>query len=175
MLFEVLMYPMGDEINWFRHEPTRKTGPAPPHRVGFGESSIKILQDGLYFYIGTEFIEASGASRPFKRFSQNFRRLSDAKRYYTKLTAKPAKKLEEFFYRCYPNLCEASNIERETILFDFRDTIVGFLEKRGYFDRGKTPITLIIKIENFVSDLIQQSLRRVNDIKNREEMGFGIP
>ena len=169
------MYIPGPKIKWFRRELSRKSGPTPPHRPGYGPTPLKILRDGELFYIGMEYVLANGASKPYKRFSQNFEQLTDAQKYYEKLTAKKIKKLKEFFYQYHPNLHEVSNVEREIILFDFRDVIVEFLEKRGYFERDKTPISLIIKIENFVSDLIQQSLQKSDLIKNREEMGFGIP
>ena len=98
-----------------------------------------------------------------------------SKGYYEKLSAKKAKGLNEVLHQRYPNLNEASSFEKEIILFDLRDLIINFLEKKGYFEPSKTPISLMIKIENFVHDLIQQSLHKAHDVQNKEEMGFGNP
>ena len=55
----------------------------------------------------------------------------------------------------------------------FRDACVNFLEEKGYFPHGKVPISMIIKIENFVCDLLHQAVSKARDIEMKDEVGFG--
>ena len=170
------MYTTGPKIKWFRRELPRKSGPVPPHRPGYGPSPVKILRDGQLFYVGIEYVLANGASTPYKRLSKNFETLGGAKKYFQRITGKnhPNELREIFRNRCR-NLHESSTIEREIVVFDLRDICVNFLEEKGYFLRGRVPISMIIKIENFVSDLLHQAVRRSLDIEMKGELGFGEP
>ena len=170
------MYTTGPKIKWFRRELPRKSGPAPPHRPGYGPSPVKILQDGQAFYVGMEYILANGASTPYKRLSKNFETLGDAKKYFQRITGKSSRgELGELLRHGCKNLHESTHSEREIVMFDLRDACVNFLEEKGYFPYGKVPISLIIKIENFVCDLLHQATGKARDIEQKDEMGFGTP
>tara|TARA_Y100000310_G_scaffold258888_1_gene267428 strand:- start:1339 stop:1851 length:513 start_codon:yes stop_codon:yes gene_type:complete len=170
------MYTTGPKIKWFRRSTTRKSGPAPPHRSGHGSTSIKILRDGQQFYIGTEYVLSSGASKPNMRLSRNFMTIEDAQKYFQRMTGKtPAQELEEMYNQGSWSLCESIGVEKEIVLFDLRDACVNFLEEKGYFPRGKVPISMIIKIENFAHDLLHQATTKARDIEMKNELGFGIP
>ena len=170
------MYTTGPKIKWFRRELPRKSGPAPPHRLGYGPSPVKILRDGQLFYVGIEYILANGASTPYKRLSKNFETIADVKKYFQRITGKnPPNELQEIFRNRCQNLHESCSIEREIVMFDLRDACVNFLEEKGFFPRGRVPISMIIKIENFVSDLLHQAVRTARGIEMKGELGFGEP
>jgi len=170
------MYTTGPKIKWFRRELPRKYGPAPPHRPGYGPTSVKILRDGLRFYIGVEYVLANGTSVPYRRLSKNFETVNHAKKYFRRITGKnPPDELQEIFRNGCQNLHESRGTEKEIVIFDLRDACVDFLEEKGYFPRGKVPISMIIKIENFVSDLLHQAVSRARNIEMKDELGFGTP
>jgi len=170
------MYITGPKIKWFRRTTTRKSGPTPPHIPGYGPTSLKILRDGQLFYVGTEYVLSHGASSPYMRLSRNFETIEDAEKYFRRITGKtPERELKEVYKRCTCNLRESSGIENEVALFDLRDACVNFLEEKGYFSPGKVPISMVIKIENFTHDLLQQAIVRAKDIEMKNELGFGVP
>ena len=66
-------------------------------------------------------------------------------------------------------------LKKEIVMFDLRDACVNFLEEKGFFPPGRVPISMIIKIENFVSDLLHQAVSKARDIEMKGELGFGEP
>ena len=92
------MWPKGYEIRWFRREMPRKYGPAPPSRPGFGQTPLRVMQDGDRYYVGTAYVMSSGAEKPYTVESEYFRTEKMAMDHLRRMTGK---NITEILLRCF--------------------------------------------------------------------------
>jgi len=82
------MWPQGYQNRWFPSTITRKEGNPPPHRQGFGQTPLRVIQDGDSFYVGTAYVLPSGAEEPYTVESDYFDTEDQAQWMYQKMTGK---------------------------------------------------------------------------------------
>ena len=146
----------------------------PPTRPGFGQSPLQVMQDGQKYYVGTSWVLDDGSERPYTIESDYYDNRQQAALMYKKMTGKDAEdRLRESLKVNLLHLVESSS--NEIRIFDLRDAIVNFLESRGIFGWGKTPVSTVIKIENFAEQLISQCDESKEVTRMARELGFGKP
>jgi len=168
----------GKNIQWFRWPQSFKSkvsGAAlPPMRPGFGQSPLHVMQDGQRYYVGTSWVLDDGSERPYTVESDYYDDRQQAELMYKKMTGKDAEgRLRESLQVNLLYLAESSS--NEIRIFDLRDAIVNFLESRGIFRWGKTPVSTVIKIENFAEQLVTQCDESNEVTRMARELGFGKP
>ena len=82
------MWLKGYEVHWFRPELPRKEGPALPHRPGFGQTPLKVMQSPKGYYVGTAFILPDGSDKPYTIESDYFSTEPEALSMLQRLTGK---------------------------------------------------------------------------------------
>lgn len=86
------MWPKGYETRWFRGEIFRKAGSSPPHRPGFGQTSLKVMQSPHGYYVGTAYVLPDGSDKPYTVDTDYFPTRKEANHMLERMTGK---KVEE--------------------------------------------------------------------------------
>jgi len=142
---------------------------------GFGQSDLRIMRDGLLYYIGTSWVNINGSERPYSVDSEMYEDEASVIDMFHKMTTRlPEEKLAEAIIRNILFINE-SHLDKMICVFDLRDAIINFLELKSVFFRGRVPMPIIVNIENYAEELLDRCKQSNHMLMIAKDIGFGEP